>query len=80
MIPNAKLVYNNSTVLQLDAELPPAGIRCLEQKKGKMYRVLIATTLMSVDYDDSELAAEADVRVSVPSRPTPRAKQVSSTT
>ena len=26
VIPNAKLAYNNSPVVQLDAELPPAGL------------------------------------------------------
>ena len=35
--PNAKLVYNNSPSLQLDAELPPAGVRRLGRgRQGRL--------------------------------------------
>ena len=37
VIPNAKLVYNNSPVVQLDAELPPAGVRQVgEGRQGRL--------------------------------------------
>jgi isocitrate lyase len=49
-------------VLQLDPELPPAGVRCLE-RRGQGRLGLRSRQLMSVEYDDSELAAEADARI-----------------
>ena len=63
VIPNAKLVYNNSPVLQLDAELPPAGLSTPGQKAGKDVSAYDRAKLMSVDYDGTELAAEADERI-----------------
>ncbi len=35
VVPNAKLVYNNSPLVQLDTELPPAGVRRLERRAGR---------------------------------------------
>ena len=38
VVPNAKLVYNNSPSLQLDAELPPAGVRRLGRRPARTCR------------------------------------------
>ena len=63
VVPNAKLVYNNSPSLQLDAEFPPAGLSTPGRSAGKDVSAYDRARLMSVDYDDTELAAEADERI-----------------
>ena len=63
VIPNAKLAYNNSPVVQLDAELPPAGLSTPGRRPARTSRTTTAPTLMSVDYDGTALAAEADERI-----------------
>ena len=50
-------------VVQLDAELPPAGLRRAGRRRARTSRPTTAPTLMSVDYDGTELGDEADERI-----------------
>ncbi len=62
VIPNAKLVYNNSPsfnwTLNFRQQVYDAWV-----KEGKDVSAYDRDHLMSVDYDDSELAAEADEKI-----------------
>ena len=62
VIPNAKLVYNNSPsfnwTLNFRQQVFDAWVEA-----GKDVSAYDRTRLMSVDYDDTELAAEADERI-----------------
>ena len=77
VIPNAKLVYNNSPSFNWTPELPPAGVHDAWSKAaGKDVSAYDRAKLMSVDYDRmTALAMEADEKIrtfqadSAPSEP-----------
>ncbi len=78
VIPNAKLVYNNSPSFNWTLNFRQQVYDAMKAA-GKDVSAYDRAQLMSVEYDQTELAAAADER-SAPSRLTRRAKQVSSTT
>jgi len=62
VVPNAKLAYNNSPSFNWTLNFRQQVFDAWE-KEGKDISAYDRTKLMSVDYDDSELAAEADDRI-----------------
>jgi isocitrate lyase len=62
VIPNAKLVYNNSPSFNWTLNFRQQVFDAWEAA-GKDVSAYDRTRLMSVDYDESELAAEADERI-----------------
>ena len=62
VIPNAKLVYNNSPSFNWTLNFRQQVFDAWQQA-GKDVSAYDRTKLMSVDYDTSELAAEADERI-----------------
>ena len=66
-------------VLQLDPELPPAGVRCVRRRRqGRS--AYDRNKLMSVEYDDTELGQRSPTRRSAPSSAMARPTPASSTT
>ena len=76
--PEREAGVQQQPVVQLDAELPSAGVRRAEGR-GQDVSAYDRAQLMSVEYDDTELAKLADER-SVRSRPMHRVKPASSIT
>src|SRR3546814_7851919 len=62
VVPNAKLAYNNSPSFNWTLNFRQQVFDAWE-KEGKDISAYDRTKLMSVDYDDSELAAEAVDRI-----------------
>ncbi len=62
VIPNAKLVYNNSPSFNWTLNFRQQVFDAWQQA-GKDVSAYDRTTLMSVDYDGTDLAAEADERI-----------------
>lgn len=62
VVPNAKLVYNNSPSFNWTLNFRQQVFDAW-QEEGKDVSMYIRDDLMNADYDDSELAAEADNRI-----------------
>src|SRR3546814_17787036 len=71
VVPNAKLAYNNSPSFNWTLNFRQQVFDAWE-KEGKDISAYDRTKLMSVDYDDSELAAEADDRIRTFQRDAPK--------